>query len=148
MAGGKPRARKEHVPAPKEHVLQITVAKLLDDHCLSDWEWTHIPSGEERPAEMVMRRGKMVRICRDGAKLKAMGLKKGWPDFIFITPFGSLMFLELKRAACSPLSDEQHEFHMRCVKRGNPYVVAWTIDQVLQTFEEWGCLRIKYGSGA
>jgi hypothetical protein len=133
MAGGKPRARKESVPAPKELALHMTVARLLRDHCLPDWEWCHIPNGEHRD-------------IRTAAKLKAMGVRKGWPDFIFITPYGSLMFLELKRAG-KALTDEQADFRIKCSERKIPYVVAWTIDQVLKTFDEWGCLRVRYGGG-
>lgn len=131
MEGRKPRAREDRAPAPKELSLHIPVATLLKDHCLPDWEWAHYPGGE-------------VLDERTAAKLKAMGRRMGWPDFIFITPYGSIMFLELKRSGKSPLSDEQKKFRERCIARRNPYVVAWTMDQVLTTLTEWGCLRIEY----
>lgn len=134
IEGRKLRARRECVPASKELSLHITVATLLKDHCLPDWEWAHYPAGEPRD-------------IRTAAKLKAMGMRKGWPDFIFITPFGSLMFLELKRMG-GALSRDQSEFRTRCIARGNPYVVARTLDQVLRTFDEWGCLRIEAGGRA
>jgi VRR-NUC domain len=132
--GRKVRPRKERIPAPKEIALHMCVAKLLKDHCLPEWEWGHIPNGEQRD-------------IRAASKLKAMGVRKGWPDFIFITPYGSVMFLELKREGGS-LSGEQDEFRLRCIKRRIPFVVASTIDQVLTTFEEWGCLRVSYAGRA
>jgi len=38
--------------------------------------WTHFPAGEKR-------------TVATGAKLKKMGLKPGWPDFIFLIPFNT-----------------------------------------------------------
>lgn len=129
MAGGKPRARRERIPVPKEISLHMPVAKLLRDHCLEAWQWAHYPSGEKRDA-------------RTGAKLKRMGAKPGWPEFLFISPHGSIRCLELKRSAKAPLNAAQKEFRLWCIAHGVPYVVAWTMDQVLRALDEWGCLRI------
>jgi hypothetical protein len=129
MAGGKPRPRRPRVPVAKELSLHIRVADLLRAHCLPDWRWTHIPSGEKRPE-------------RAGAKLKAMGVRRGWPDFILVSPYGSVRFLELKRSG-GKLTEAQNEFRLWCINHGVPHVVAWTMDQVLAAFDNWGCLRIK-----
>jgi hypothetical protein len=37
------------------------------------WQWTHLPFGEKRSAVT-------------GARLKRMGTKRGWPDFILLSP--------------------------------------------------------------
>src|SRR5947207_14883181 len=129
MAGKKPRARRERAPVPKELELHMPVAKLLREHCLPSWRWTHIPSGE-------------VRDILTASKLKQMGLQRGWPDFIFISPHGSIRCLELKRPG-GKLTREQEAYRLWCVQHGVPYTVACTIDQVLEALAFWGCLRIK-----
>lgn len=127
-AGGKPRPRRERVPVPKEIKLHVPVADLLRDHCLPDWRCRHISS--------------KAKDAREGAILKKMGVVAGWPDFILVSPFGSVRFLELKRLG-EESSDEQKEFRVWCLQCGIPHVVAWTMDQVYEAFGNWGCLRIK-----
>ncbi len=131
-AGRKVRARKMSVPRPKELELHITVAKLLRDHCGGDWLWTHIPTGEHRD-------------IRTAAKLKAMGTQKSWPDFIFVSRYGSVSFLELKRVG-EKLSEGQVEFRHHCIQHGIPHAVAWSLDEVLKLLNEWGCVAIKSAS--
>ncbi len=127
--GRKVRARKAPVWRPKEVELHITVAKLLRDHCLEDWRWTHIPTGEHRD-------------IRTAAKLKAMGSRAGFPDFVLVSPYGSVRFLELKRTG-GKLSEVQDDFRLWCVAYGVPHVVARTIGDVLAACESWGCLRVS-----
>src|ERR1039458_352352 len=90
--GRCPRPRKAPQSRPKEVVLHMSVAKLLRDYARSDWQWTHVPSGE-------------VRDARTAGKLKAMGIKPGWPDFVLVPPTGQLHCLELKRVG-EKLTDE------------------------------------------
>jgi hypothetical protein len=129
--GRKPKARKATVIRPKELVLHMAVAKLLREHCLPLWQWTHVPNGE-------------VRDIRTAVKLKRMGTKPGWPDFILCPPAGQLHCLELKRIG-ETLSDDQEDFRDWCIRHGVPHVVAFTIDEVLTAFDQWGCLRIRIG---
>ena len=80
---------------PLEITMHVALERLL---CLSlnpEWLYTHIPSGEYRDKVTA-------------ARLKAMGLKAGWPDFIFMGP-GKVFFLELKRKGGKP-SEAQREF--------------------------------------
>lgn len=131
MAGGKPRARWwQGAPVPKEEVLHRDVAKLLRDHALPQWQWTHVGHGANYTS------------AREGARMKALGVCRGWPDFVFISPYGSVRCLELKRLG-GELTEEQEAFRMWCIPHGVPYVVAWTMDQVLAAMDSWGCLRIK-----
>ncbi len=130
MSGAKPRARRAHIPAPKEAVLHFGVAKLLRDHCLPTWRWTHIGHGEKRD-------------IRTATKLMQLGQQKGWPDFLFISPDGRVHCLELKRLG-SDLSFDQEKFQIWCVSHGVPYIVCRTMEQVLFAFEHWGCLRIQF----
>lgn len=127
--GHKARSRRSRMPAPKELDLHIAVAKLLKDHALPEWNWFHVPSGEHRD-------------IRTAAKLKAMGVKRGIPDFVLISPYGSVRFLELKRLS-GKLSDAQEEFRLWCIQHGAPHVVAWTMDQVLAALNSWRVLRVR-----
>ncbi len=130
--GRKVRPRKTTVARPKEIVLHFAVAKVLRQYCRPDWQWTHIGHGE-------------VRDIRTAAKLKHMGLKRGWPDFVLVPPFGQLHALELKRRG-EKLSEDQEEFRLWCIKHGVPYSIAWTFDEALAALNSWGCLTIRLAS--
>jgi hypothetical protein len=129
MAGRKPRARKL-VPAPLEIILHVTIADLLRQHALPDWDWTHI--------------NRKAKDAREGKILKTMGVNPHWPDFMLVSPHGSVRYLEVKRVG-EPLSDGQEAFRLRCLHRGIPYAVARTLDDAFVALGDWGCLRIQYG---
>jgi hypothetical protein len=128
--GRKVRARKAPVLRPRESKLQVAVADLLRAHCL--WEWTHI--------------NRTAKDARQGAMFRELGVNRGWGDFILLSPDGGRAhFLELKRIGKN-IDDDQVEFRLRCIKRGTPYVVARTIDDVGAACDVWGCLRITFAS--
>ena len=135
---GKPRLRAEgarsaaRTAAPKEQVLHFGVAKLLRDHCLPEWRWTHFPAGEKRD-------------MRTATKLKQMGLNRGWPDFLLFSPIydRQIHALELKRIG-ETLNEDQADWRQWALAHGVKYEVAWTMEHVLLAFERWGCLRVKY----
>ena len=127
--GRRPRLRKAPAERPKEIKLHMAVAKLLRDYARPDWQWTHVPNGE-------------ARDIRTAAKLKQMGTKPGWPDFVLVPPTGQLHCLELKRIG-ETLTAEQEAFRSWCISHGVPHVVAYSLDEVLTAFEAWGCLTIK-----
>jgi hypothetical protein len=41
--GRNPRPRRAPLCRPKEITLHMAVAKLLRDHALPEWQWTHVP---------------------------------------------------------------------------------------------------------
>jgi hypothetical protein len=131
--GRKPRPRKAPLARPKEIVLHMAVAKVLRDHVLETWAWTHIPSGE-------------LRSKITAAKLKRMDAKPGWPDFILVAPSGQLHGLELKRIG-ERLSGPQEEFQSWCIKHAVKHSVAYNFDQALAALGAWQCLRIKIPFG-
>jgi hypothetical protein len=128
-AGRKPRPRKMPIFRPLESRLQCDVARLLRDHCMPTWRWSHFPSGEKR--DIVT-----------GARLKRYGLQSGWADLILIAPTGGAHFLELKRIG-ETLSEPQQAFQLHCIRYGIPYAVAFTLDDALAALSSWNCLRIK-----
>jgi len=111
----------------------MPVADTLRRFCRPSWKWGHYPAGEHRDV-------------RTAAKLKAMGVQRGWPDIILFDPDGLLHALELKRQG-EHLTEEQEAFAAWCAGHGVPHVVAHTLDQVLTAFNEWGCLTIKIAGG-
>ncbi|CAJ0885228.1 hypothetical protein AMST5_03596 [freshwater sediment metagenome] len=125
--GRRPRARKVTWARPKEIHLHMDVARLLRTHCRSDWQWTHIGHGEARDK-------------RTAAKLKHMGLRAGWPDFVLVPPTGQFHALELKRPG-EILSPAQDAFKLCAVRHGVPYVVAYQVSDVLTAFSAWRCLN-------
>ena len=130
--GRKVRPRKAPVARPKEIELHFAVAKVLRQYCRPDWQWTHIGHGE-------------VRDIRTAAKLKHMGLKRGWPDFVLVPPAGQLHCLELKRSG-ERLTEDQAVFQAWCIAHGVPHAVCCTLDEVLAVLNSWMCLRIRIAS--
>jgi hypothetical protein len=129
--GRKPRARKAPVARPKESTLQCAVADLLRHHARPEWRWSHFPAGEWR--------GVIT-----GARLKRMGLQRGFPDIQLISPEGLFHGLELKRLG-ETLTEDQEAFQVWSVANGVPYSVCRTIDEALAVLDFWSCLRIKIG---
>jgi hypothetical protein len=129
--GRRVRARREAAPRPKEIGLHMPVADLLRRFARPDWRWAHYPAGEHRDV-------------RTAAKLKAMGVQRGWPDLILFDPNGRLHALELKRQG-EDLSEDQEAFEAWCAAQGVPHAVAWTFDEALKALSAWGVLRVKIG---
>lgn len=129
--GHKVRPRKAPRLRPRECELQCSVAKLLDDHALPTWRHTHFPAGERRDVIT-------------GARLKRMGLKRGWSDFLLISPDGQLHCLELKRQG-EDMTEDQEAFWRFCIRSGVPHSTCSTIDEVLAVLDRWHVLRIRIG---
>jgi len=112
---------------PLEISMHVALERLL---CLSlnpDWIYTHIPAGEYRDKVTA-------------ARLKAMGLKPGWPDFIFVGP--SIFFLELKRRGAKP-SEAQKEVAAGLRARGCHYHLSDTLEDAIATLHEVGIIRAR-----
>lgn len=76
--------------------------------------WSHFPSGENRNAIT-------------GARLKRMGLQRGWPDFI-LAHNGRLIGIEVKVKA--PVTTEQRAFGDALTAQGGAWTVARSLDEV------------------
>ena len=140
--------------SPKEFALQVSVADILNRWAVHGWRWTHIPMGESR--------GDPERARITGARLKRMGTKRGWPDFILCSPAapadkyrdglvqeldpvvlpGQAHFLELKRKG-EQLSDDQRELSVWMQANGFPYEVADDFKTALAILKHWGAVRAR-----
>src|SRR5262245_23186428 len=104
------------------------VADVLKRWCTSEWRYTHLPMGEKRSAVTA-------------ARLKRMGVTRGWPDFQFFHSTGMVCFLELKRDG-SKLTREQRELSKFMSSAGHRYLVASDFDEVLIALGEWGVVPL------
>lgn len=106
-----------------ERALHMTVEAFLRRAWPDHLPYTHFPAGE-------------LRDDRTAGKLKAMGLKPGWADFIFILPNGQAAFVELK-ASAGGLSDAQVAVRTRLVNCHCGYAVCRSLDEVEATLTRW-----------
>lgn len=133
------RALKAKMPKPKELALHMAVAGILRDFCKPSWRWTHFPAGEARDA-------------RTGAKLKAMGLQPGWPDFILLSPatqgganglvLPRFHALECKRLG-GVMSDTQSDFWHWAAQNYVEWLTVDSVEMAWRWLETIDCLRVK-----
>lgn len=82
--------------------------------------------------------GLLMKHDRDGAKRKAMGMRAGFPDFIFLLPnrFYPYLALELKSEK-GRQSDHQKEYQLAVEKAGGLYVIIRTLEQFIETINNY-----------
>lgn len=122
------RQRGVKPPSPKEFLLHVALADTLRRWCTPQWIWTHFPAGE-------------FRHDATAARLFRMGLRRGFPDFMFFRDIGRLCaFLELKRRGEKP-SDEQAAVleHLRAA--GHAVKVADSYGDAVEFLKAIGVLR-------
>jgi hypothetical protein len=114
-------------PSAKEFSLHCMVADVLRRWLVDGWIWTHFPAGEARSAIT-------------GARLKRMGLNRGWPDFQFFHRDGACAFLELKRKGAS-LNEHQEAIAACLTLAAHRYNCVDNFDDAIVTLKNWGVLR-------
>ena len=107
--------------------LHIAVVDMLTKLGDQKWRWTHFPAGE-------------ARDVRTGARLKRMGLRAGWPDFVMVAPGGRFHGLELKREG-EQLTEAQSAFRLWAIAEGVRTTVVCTFDEAFATLSGWGAIR-------
>jgi hypothetical protein len=88
-----------------ELAIHVSVVDAVRKFGWPDALWFHVPNGE-------------VRDPRTGAKLKAMGTRRGVADLVFIRPGAPPLFLELK-ARVGRQSAAQIEFRAAAERAGS-----------------------------
>jgi hypothetical protein len=90
------------VPSPLEHAEQSAFFARVAS-MLVEYPWLGlmhaIPNGGLRPSKSVVRRGRHIRVCTEGKKLKDEGVKDGVPDIHLPAPRGIYhgLYIEAKR---------------------------------------------------
>lgn len=115
---GSHAGRKNDDP---EHRLQVAVAEYLKWSMPDDWDWTANAAG--------------VRVSMQTAtKMKAAGVRRGWPDLQLIGPDGITRYIELKAGA--GLSPEQRAFRDRCIaSKERTGRIIWSLAKSVEDVE-------------
>jgi len=82
--------------------------------------------------------GKLMQHDRDGAKRKAMGMRAGFPDFIFLKPnrFYPYLAIELKSAK-GRQTQHQKEYQEAVEGNGGKYVIVRSLDDFIAVINEY-----------
>lgn len=73
--------------------------------------------------------GLLMKHDRDGAKRKAMGMRAGFPDFIFLLPNKTYPYLALElKSAKGRQSEHQKEYQQAVDAAGGKYVIVRTLE--------------------
>lgn len=123
------RARAREAPPERELSHHIAVADVLRRFARDDVLWFHPANGEHRDK-------------RTAAKLRAMGVQPGAPDFVIVIG-GRVHLLEMKRPGGEKPSKAQRDFLFRAVAAGCETAVAFGIDAALDRLNLWGALRVR-----
>ena len=108
--------------AQPEHKLQVSVAEMLDFGLPRGTWWTANAAG--------------VRVLPGVAwKMKAAGVRRGWPDLQILCPDGKTRYIELKAGA--GLSLEQRAFRDHAKPLGL-WALARSVDDVADAISGWG----------
>ena len=119
----KPKAKKTAQPLTTEDDEQITVMQYCElKHIIA----VHIPNESKRSLAY-------------GAKMKRMGLSKGFPDLLFPTPNNGFhgLYIEFKRdKTCKP-TPEQVEWINYLNEQGYRAVVCYGAGEAIDEIEEY-----------
>lgn len=82
--------------------------------------------------------GLLMKHDRDGAKRKAMGMRAGFPDFIFLHPnrFYGYLALELKSAK-GRQTDHQKEYQQVVEQNGGKYVIVRSLEEFMSVVNDY-----------
>ena len=119
--------RGVQLPPPKEQELHIQLADILKAWIMPRWRYSHLPLGEYRDKATA-------------AKLKAMGVVAGLPDFMFVGP-GTVFFLELKRPGSGRLSDAQLIWMRHIMASGFGYLATTDLKDAVEELKAMGIVR-------
>ena len=103
-----------------EAELHVLVAAYLARSVVAPWRYSTFPAGG----------GGLLR----GARLKAAGLARGWPDIMLLHPSGLWHGLELKSTAGRVRPDQVSFIEWA----GGRVAVCRSLDQVEATLRAWG----------
>lgn len=123
-AGSKKLARALSVT---ERAIHLAVVERLQLGVMPHVFWCHIPNGEAR-----------AKVT--GAILRAMGVKAGVPDLMFLIGGRRPHFLELKRETGRTSLDQQG-VHREMRQAGAVVEVAYGFDDAMKILQRWGVLR-------
>lgn len=82
--------------------------------------------------------GLLMKHYRDGAKRKAMGMRPGFPDFIFLLPNKEYHYLALElKTDKGRQSDHQKEYQQAVEQAGGRYVIIRSLDEFMTEIKSY-----------
>jgi len=82
--------------------------------------------------------GKLMQHDRDGAKRKAMGMRAGFPDFIFLKPNKQYAYLAIElKSEKGRQTDHQKDYQQAVECSGGKYVIIRSIEQFIDTINDY-----------
>ena len=82
--------------------------------------------------------GLLVKSSRDGAKRKAMGVRAGFPDFIFLLPNKEYPYLAVElKTEKGRQSDSQKEYQKVVESVGGKYVIVRSIEEFIREINSY-----------
>ena len=130
MAVRLPSLKKRKAPDHKEWRLHTALVEHLTRACCRGVFWFH-PANDSR------------RSARQGARLKAMGMKAGVGDLVLIAVGAPPLMLELK-AAKGKQTESQRLIERHWKAAGGQYEVATGIDEAIAALVAYGALPEGY----
>jgi hypothetical protein len=110
-----------------EDRIQGEIIDLLKVAAIPNLLYYHVPNGGKRH-------------IKTGIAMKALGVKAGITDLVFVCPRGVSHFMEVKDFD-GTLSKEQREFRDFCLMIGHPWAIVRSRDQAQDVLVSWGLLR-------
>lgn len=107
-----------------EQELQIAAAQMLQAVLPPSVLWWHTPNGGGRSRA-------------EAGLFRAMGVRAGVPDLVFVLPDGKAAFIELKVQRHTP-SPAQDAFMEKALAVGCRVQVCRSLEEVFYTLEGWG----------
>jgi len=124
------KGKRQRGTKPKP-ALEYAMHCMIADDCKRflnpAWICTHIPLGE-------------FRDIRTAVRLKRMGCRPGFPDFIFLGPQRSVFFLELKRRG-GRVNEAQSAVFAHIVACGFAFLITDNYEDARDTLIDLGILR-------
>jgi hypothetical protein len=110
-----------------EEDMQINLVKHIQWRIMPDVVFFHVPNGG-------------ARSKASAGRLKAMGVRAGVLDLIFLLPGPRTFLLELKHGS-NRMSDEQEALAADLDALGIEWACAWTLDDALKILEAVGAIK-------
>jgi len=82
--------------------------------------------------------GLLMRHDRDGAKRRAMGMRAGFPDFIFLKPNREYPYLAIElKSEKGRMSDHQKEYRQAVITAGGKYALVRSLEEFMETVNDY-----------
>lgn len=109
-----------------EDQLQIACIRWFDfQHAAFSWALFHVPNGGKRNA-------------KEAARFKAMGVRPGVPDLLFILPRGKYHYLAIElKVGRNKQTERQLQYEALINAMGGKYIVVRSLEEFINQVDEY-----------